>query len=554
MIIGIDFGTSTTVVRYLEEGCAGTSAIVDANGGLYIPTVVYVNTEGIYSYGCEALSTYEYDKQTGNKGQLFTNFKMDLLKPKDSPERNQAEELILKFFSKCIYERIMSQIPIIKYEPYDLAISYPAKWTDSMSTFMIELVRKAGFNPQKIIEKTEPEAAMFNMLHNHKRELIESGLLKVGKPLHIFMLDMGAGTTDITIFRFSVEKDGRFTVDNSLPYPPVDNPCLCGGKEIDEILYDYILEHCRKHGVNLDKDDFDVSVTKKWKDGSCSESLKKNREALLPNELIRVLNNKKPYGSEAIKTFYLNQNVYELLTRKHWLQLYNLIKAAIEKYKLLYGIGAEDIDLLATTGGHSQWYIISKLFNGEGVSGIGKISDEGVNVVKFTKLLNEPYRITSFLDSRPHESVANGLCYINENIDIYPTSANNVWIQLVINDKESEIIEAVKQGNILPFTKESFVNLGEVKKNYQSELNNEFRGYFKIFTGENFDKDRFDKLNISLCLDFLSFFLGGDIYEVKANYKVVMEGNNTIKIDGKCTFVCKSGLFHPTKVVPFKNY
>jgi len=561
-IIGIDFGTSTTVVRYFEDGDTNAKEVIDVNGSKIIPTAIYRSADGNYAYGCEAIAAYESDQafnfeQEETSGQIFRNFKMDLLQPENSPERNQAEELILKFFNEHIYTLVKNQIPAITYEPFDLVISYPAKWTDSMAKIMEDIIKRAGFNPQNTIRRNEPTAAIFNMLHNHKRSLIESKLLKVGKPLHIFMLDMGAGTTDIAIFRFLVEPDGGYVLDHMLPYPPVDNPCLCGGREIDQLISDYIRKYCEAKQVILEESDFNELFAKKWKDGQLSIALKHNITSPLPNDLVKCIR-REPGGPDVIKSFYFDRAIFESLTQEHWRNLYGLIKSAMKKYKSLYNIGAEDIDLLCLTGGHSQWYAVQKLFNGEGIFGsIGKIDDDynsnNVDKVKFDKLIKEPFRIERFLDPKPHESVANGLCYIDDTIDICSSSANNIWMQLVINDKESEVIEVVTQGMILPYEKEASINLGLIQKDWQPELQNEFRGYFKVFTGENFNEDKFDKLDINLTLGLIEFFFGGDMYDIKSVSKIVIDDDNTISISGEVTFEGQGGLYHPRKVVSFKN-
>ncbi|MDD6783815.1 MAG: hypothetical protein PUD79_04565 [Prevotellaceae bacterium] len=561
--IGIDFGTSTTVVRYCNDGDNETKEIIDSNGNKIIPTAVYKSANGYYAYGHEAISAYINDhafvfNQEEPQGQLFINFKMDLLQPKNSPERKQAEDLILKFFKEHIYKLVKNQIPDLEYEPYELAFSFPAKWKHSMNDAMADIIKEAGFRPlNEPIRQNEPNAAMFNMLHNHKRSLVESKLLQVDKPLHVFMLDMGAGTSDITIFRFLVKNDGEYTLDHMLPYPPVDNPCLNGGREIDQLLYDYVHQYCRKYNVILEEGDFEELSAKKWKDGFMSNALKLDNKSNLPDDFVKLLRCKSG-GHDVNKSFYFDRAVFESLTQQHWRNLYGLICSAIKKYQSLYGIGAKDIDLLCLTGGHSKWYTVQKLFNGEGVFGsIGKIKDDdnnnSVSNVKFEKLIKEPYRIERFLDPKPQESVANGLCYIDDTIEICPSAANNIWMQLVINDKESEVIEVVTQGMVLPCEKEVSVNLGLIQTDYQVKLNNDFRGYFKVFTGEILNKDIFDKIDISLNLGLIEFFFGGNKYDVTSTSKIIIDDGKPINISGEVIFIGQDGFYHPRKVVSFKN-
>lgn len=559
-IIGIDFGTSTTVVKYMDEGDNDVKVVTDADGGSVIPSAVYRTPEGKYAFGCEAITLHDYSElykcdDNVETGEFFTNFKMDLLDQQNSQKREKAEELIALFFKEHIIKLIQKTIPDLHYKEYVLALSFPAKWTPGMSDAIERIAKNAGFNATAIIRKNEPTAAVLNMIYKHKLHLTESGILKVNKPIHIFMLDMGAGTTDIAIFRFMVDENGKYTVDNLFPYPSIDNPYLCGGREIDDILYNYVQECFKRCGVEFE---FSKQFIKEWKDTLLSECLKHNLTInKLPNGI--ACNLPKEDFARLTQIFYIDRSVFEAKTCDHWRNLYKLIESSVKEYKRLYNKGAEDIDLLCLTGGHSKWYTVENLFNGEGVFGsIGKVySNDGSylqNVIKFEKLIKEPYRIEKFLDSKPQECVANGLCYYrNKHIDVYTTSANNIWVQLVINNVESEILEVVNYGQILPCTKVANINLGIITKDYQSDLNNEFRGFVKVFSGKDFNADRFDRIDIDLCLGLFEYMFGGSKYDVKFNCEFTVEDNNSMGVKGDVVFKSQSAFYAPRKVVSFNK-
>ena len=94
-IIGIDFGTSTTVVRVHNIGAENRVVPVTVNGQRTIPTIAFrpKDSDEIY-YGYDALA-----KSDSNiEGTLYKNFKMDLISD-DVNKREQAEFLIQGFLT-----------------------------------------------------------------------------------------------------------------------------------------------------------------------------------------------------------------------------------------------------------------------------------------------------------------------------------------------------------------------------------------------------------------------------------------------------------------------
>lgn len=480
LIVGIDFGTSTTVVRYRVDGSDVIQTIKDKNGASdVIPTVIFKQNDGQCVYGHEALSLWQSDMD----GELISNFKMGLIDKNEDVRREKAG--YIQEFLIYVYALFEQQTQGLNATEWDIYVSYPAKWDHKSVVFMKEAVTKAGFGVN-IQGWNEPKAAVVNYLHTSLKQLKDSGMLKESKPINVFMLDMGAGTSDIVIFRLTISKEGTPIIEDQMSYPKADNPYLCGGCEIDIALSEYVKDYVkRKSGKDVTEILFTQTAAKEWKEQSLSNQLKKNNVVGLPVSVLAACQY-IPNGKSVKKDFAMRRNDFEEITQEHWKKLYALISSAINDYKDRFNIGAEDIDLLLLTGAHSQWYTVNNLFNGEGVAGyIGKknykIGNTAIGVLNFGKLKEDSSRI--FSDALPHESVAKGLV-AGEHIEIHSFAPNNVWMQININGEKSETIQVVTCGQELPSPEEKILFSKTFRRNNVFGEHS-FSVTLDIYTGES---------------------------------------------------------------------
>lgn len=467
LIVGIDFGTSTTCVKYKWEGSDPINSIKDANGVTdIIPTVIFrpeaENAKPIYGKMAES------QRFGGAGGEYITNFKMDLIS--SDPAAVERSKSLIREFMAYLYSCFQNQTLGMDTSDCVVYVSYPAKWPSSLAKFMKTAVSEAGFPGGEAHGVFEPQAAMQNALKQHYAQIQSNGLLASDKPLNIMMLDMGAGTSDIFIFQLRLEiKNGKVIpvdIQKTTAYPSVDDPSLCGGREIDELLQELIRDHLQKTlGLNEEQliDAINVNGAKQWKEEYLSFCLKSNIiVGELPSPTQTWLLAFKPQNTcttdkydAALNKFTINRASFEDRTKEHWKALYKMIESAVAFHKSKYGIGAEDMDLILLTGGHSAWYTVPKLFNGEGIAGQiaidHTVDGKEIKSTHFTKIENEPWRILS--DALPHESVARGLVLSHEGIDVPATASNNVWIRMKVKDKESDLIKVVSIGEPLPIIK-----------------------------------------------------------------------------------------------------
>ena len=553
LIVGLDFGTSTTVVRYCMEGSDVVQKLED-KGKTVIPTLIFRrNSQTVTEYGTDAEKAILLDKN-GQKGECIANFKIDLLASQDSEKRKSAESYVEEFLSNHIFKLLNEATKGLMYDEILVYVSYPAKWTTGMSEYMQDIVRKSitryndshaflGYNCNVMVKGiTEPLAAAYNFIHTRQKELIDARILKRGgAPINIFMLDMGAGTSDITIFQLKIDENDIPHAINAFPYPSVDNPSLCGGHEIDEIVRNYILDYCRSHGSNIPDQNFRMQEAKVYKENVLSQCLNNDEDCDFPPalELLRTQNS-------SLLSFRLNRTSFEAITHEHWDKLYKLIEAAMLNYP---HAKAEDIDLLCLTGGHSQWYAVENLFNGKGIYGsIGKEGDKSTHIL-FKKLIAENWRITALKEVFPQESVATGLCHIGKKIVFEQCSANNVWVQFAINDAVSDLKLIVEAGQSLPIAKEVKFDLGVIAQDWNPKTFDDYRGYFKVYTGKELENSNCEKVDLSYSTGFFAMIFNVK-YNVSAFCKIEAREDNTIKFDGNMNLIPTNTWFN-TKVIPF---
>jgi hypothetical protein len=536
LIVGIDFGTSTTVVRYRMENSNEIKSLLDANGiNEIIPSVIYRNSNyGITEYGVQALMSAIND-QDGN-GMPITNFKMNLL---DACKREQAKNLIEEFL-RYIHDLFTEQTRGLYFTSTEINISYPAKWDETMVETMKQAVANAGFEGQ-IRGRKEPEAATRNMLNDHLHHLRDRGLLGVNKSLRIFMLDMGAGTTDISIFKLTIDDEGVPRITELLSYPSKEERILCGGKEIDLALRNHLLKYCEDAGLNyFDSNAITLHNVKEWKETQVSDSLKDElRPSLLPEAgLILSFHGR----NDMINNFSFDRLDFEQATKDHWKKLYSLIKSAMSQYKYA---SPEDIDFVCLTGGHSAWYTVPKLFNGEGVCNYIAKEGKDPDALNFRKLKEEPWRLNAIFDSKPQESVARGLCLMDQRIIYETPSANNVWTRITIDNVPGEIIQVVnKFDDILPVKKDVSHNVNLSRNAVFGNLNIEMQ--IDIYTGETLEnaEHRTLKLNQAagnLLSRILIAILGALVFNYNSDIPttvsmgIAMTEEGLIEIDGRFT-------------------
>ena len=468
-IIGIDFGTSTTVVRVHNVGAVNRIVPLAINGQRTIPTIAFEakgSSEKYYGYDAQA----KYDSNV--EGTLYKNFKMDLISD-DEEKRNHAEELIQGFL-RYVYDQYQSLLNAGTFDPADevkVYVSHPAKWNSYARTLMKRSVVNAGFcKDEDVALKDEPTAAILAVIHEKSTELKRAGMLHEHRKYKAMMVDMGAGTTDIVLCTYRVE-NGKLEIDDIFTFPSINTPGLCGGREIDDAIISeaerFVSEMQKKPSTSGEKVVNKLRRrVKKWKELTISGVFRDGTVLPEPDEITEFRDMLTEYGVPVVngnKRFSISRKYFETFTEEHWKQWAELLNGAFDEVEeaqyddLECPKTPEDVELLIITGGHSKWYIVPEYL-------LGKKGCMALPSINFAKIRQSPFRLVQSQD--PQETVAVGLCHLDEDVVGTIAASNDVAISFTCEGKYLGACDLIKKGVPLPYEKRDFQIENRIKGNF----------------------------------------------------------------------------------------
>lgn len=468
-IIGIDFGTSTTAVRVHNVGAENRVVPVAINGQRTIPTVAFQSKESSEMYyGYDALAKYDSNVE----GTLYKNFKMDLIAD-DEGKREQAEGLIQGYLH-YVYEQYQSLLNAGTFDPADevkVYVSHPAKWNSYARTLMKKSVVNARFcKEEDIALKDEPTAAILAVIHEKNVELKQNGLLHERRKYKAMMVDMGAGTTDIVLCTYQV-RNGRLEIDDIFTYPSINTPGLCGGREIDDAIISEAEQFVNRMQTKPSASGEKVvnklrRRVKKWKEQTISSVLRNSTVLPEPDEITEFRDMLMEYGVPVVngkERFSISRKYFETFTANHWEQWTRLLSGAFDEVEesqydnLECPKRPEDVELLIITGGHSKWYIVPEYL-------LGKKGYVNLPFINFAKIRQSPYRLVQSAD--PQETVAVGLCHMDEDVVGTLAASNDVAISFTCEGKYLGACDLIKKGVPLPYEKRDFMIENTINGNF----------------------------------------------------------------------------------------
>lgn len=469
-IIGIDFGTSTTVVRVHNVGTENRIVPLTVNGLRTIPTIAFQpkdSDEFYYGYDAKA----KIDSML--EGTVYENFKMNLISD-DVKQREQAE-LLIQGFLKYVYTQYQNLLNDGVFDAADevkVYVSHPAKWNSYARSLMKQSVVAAGFcKEDNVALKDEPTAAILAVIHERTVGLEQAGMLHEGQKHKAMMIDMGAGTTDIVLCTYQV-KNRKLIIDDIFTYPSINTPGLCGGREIDDAIISEAERFVNRMQKNPSGSGQKVIKklrrrVKEWKERTVSDVLKNSIILPEPDEISNFRDTLSEFGMPIMnegERFSLGRKYFETFAKNHWMKWVELLKGTFSEVQgrqydnLECPKKPEDVEVLIVTGGHSQWYIVSEYLSGK------KSDFIDLPQMNFTKILENPKFLIQSDD--PQETVAVGLCHLDEDVTGTIPSANDVSINFSCEGKYLGACELIRKGVPLPFEKRDYLIKNTIGGNF----------------------------------------------------------------------------------------
>lgn len=331
MIVGIDFGTSTSAVAFLDED-GEPEIVVNAEGGRLTPSAVY------FKPGSDLKIVGQRALDAGDAGRTVRRIKRLIDDPDQVWEFDGRQwtpsELAALVFAKLKRDAREHLGPF-----YDVVLTVPANFNELARRNVVAAATMAGLNVVRLVN--EPTAAALFYAHAH------------GVRGRVLVYDLGGGTLDVTIM--DVTADGvRILTSEGARH--------LGGTDFDDLLLETYAERCRRlAGVDL----LDGEQLR-WQGLEATEQIK-----WLLSEHDSVATGVGS-GNNGDVDIELSRGDFEQAVERQLLRSMMLVEQALDSA----GIRAADLDHICLAGGSTRIPMVRTLLE----QTLGKAPESCANV------------------------------------------------------------------------------------------------------------------------------------------------------------------------------
>ncbi len=336
-ILGIDFGTTTTVVAYIKQTSL-VPHIIEIRGKRSTDSVFRLDLDGtqVEEFGSEAWETIlDYPDRT------FIEFKRNIGTDRicqfSRTGRTMTPQELGVFFLSTIRAKIEEQFNYtpLKTKVVKCVIGYPAKWNENQRQQTIAIAREAGF--PNVIGCEEPVGVL--LYHHYMRDI------SVHKQQRVLVYDFGGGTTDVAILQ---------TEEGDIRVIGIGGDIHLGGCHFDEQLMECFL---KKYSPSLDLNSLSEKERMRLKSFSreikekLSHACREGRDyAELPIAGLKT--------STRIRKWRLTRTEFESFCAPLISRFEESVESAIQDSHLT----KEDIDISILAGGSARLYYVREKF------------------------------------------------------------------------------------------------------------------------------------------------------------------------------------------------
>jgi len=247
-IIGIDLGTTNSVMAYMEGG--KPNVIPNAQGGRLTPSVVAEDDKGEILVGTPAKN-----QAITNPESTIYSVKRLIGRPWDDPEVKKDKELLPFEMRKSDSGGVEVKMGSKWYTPQEISAKILAKMKKDAEEFLGEEVKEAVITVPAYFDDSQRQATkdagkiaglkVKRIVNEPTAAALAYGVDK-GKDEKVAIFDLGGGTFDISILEIG---DGVFEVLST------NGDTHLGGDDFDQVIIDYLADEFKaKENFDLRED------------------------------------------------------------------------------------------------------------------------------------------------------------------------------------------------------------------------------------------------------------------------------------------------------------
>ncbi len=247
-IIGIDLGTTNSVMAYMEGG--KPNVIPNAQGGRLTPSVVAEDDKGEILVGTPAKN-----QAITNPESTIYSVKRLIGRPWDDPEVKKDKELLPFEMRKSDSGGVEVKMGSKWYTPQEISAKILAKMKKDAEEFLGEEVKEAVITVPAYFDDSQRQATkdagkiaglkVKRIVNEPTAAALAYGVDR-GKDEKVAIFDLGGGTFDISILEIG---DGVFEVLST------NGDTHLGGDDFDQVIIDYLADEFKaKENFDLRED------------------------------------------------------------------------------------------------------------------------------------------------------------------------------------------------------------------------------------------------------------------------------------------------------------